>query len=399
MNSIVKTERMQRIGLVAPFFPPEIGGANIYCYELARALSAKGLDVHVFARPGDLDDSAYTLHPILTLNLEEDLKRLLTFQMDIWHSLYFYYTPLALYHRNVFVTGHGDDFFSHRIRFTLPARRWLERNILWRLSGSIRSSIDRKLLNAEMFYNRYLYDKAIRSTQQLITVSNFSKNRFCELFPSAKQKTVVIPPGVSDEFFSTIISSPKHNLLLTVTRLDEHDRIKNVHGVILALAELKHHYQFQYVIIAGAETGQYRQELERLILDSGLQDRVSIKGRQPIEELLSYYRNAELFILVSYAEANNFEGFGIVFLEANAAGVPVLTSREGGMSDYIQPGVNGFYVDSPSSEGIKNALQAYLDGHIQFDRERVRQAPAPYRWFDIADRVLQVYKKHSSIWR
>jgi len=200
-------------------------------------------------------------------------------------------------------------------------------------------------------------------------------------------------------FFSTTVSSPKPNLVLTVTRLDEHDRIKNVHGVIQALAELKHHYQFQYVIIAGAETGQYRQELERLILDSGLQDRVSIKGRQPIEELLSYYRSAELFILVSYAEANNFEGFGIVFLEANAAGVPVLTSREGGMSDYIQPGVNGFYVDSPSSEGIKNALQAYLDGHIQFDRERVRQAPAPYRWSDIADRVLQIYKKHSSIWR
>lgn len=399
MNSIVKTERKQRIGLVAPFFPPEIGGANIYCYELARALSAKGLDVHVFARPGDLDDSAYTLHPILTLKLEEDLKRLLTFQMDIWHSLYFYYTPLALYHGNVFVTGHGDDFFSRRIRFTLPARRWLESNIIWRLSGSIRANIDRKLLKAEMFYNNYLYGKAIRYTRQFITVSTFSKDRFCQAFPSAKQKTVVVPPGVSDAFFSTTVSSPQPNLLLTVTRLDEHDRIKNVHGVIQALAELKHHYQFQYVIIAGAETGQYRQELERLILDSGLQDRVSIKGRQSIEELLSYYRSAELFILVSYAEANNFEGFGIVFLEANAAGVPVLTSREGGMSDYIQPGVNGFYVDSPSSEGIKNALQAYLDGHIQFDRERVRQAPAPYRWSDIADRVLQIYKKHSSIWR
>jgi phosphatidyl-myo-inositol dimannoside synthase len=395
VNSIFKAERKKSIGLVAPFFPPEIGGANIYCYELARALSAKGLDVHVFARLGDLEDSAYTLHPILTLKLEEDLKRLLTFQMDIWHSLYFYYLPLALYHENVFVTGHGDDFFSPRIRFTLTARAWLEKNILWRLSSSVSSNINHKLIKAEMIYNRYLYGKAIHSTRQFITVSNFSKNRFCLAFPNAKDKTVVVPPGVSDAFFSTTVSSPKSNLFLTVTRLDEHDRIKNVHGVILALADLKDHYKFQYVIIAGAVTGQYRDELERLVIDKGLQDYVSIEGRKSLDELLSHYCSADLFILVSYAEANNFEGFGIVFLEANAAGVPVLTSREGGMSDYVKDGVNGFYVDTPSSEGIKDSLQKYMDGRIRFDREQVRQAPDSFRWSAIADRVLDVYEQHS----
>ncbi len=112
----------QRIGLVAPYFPPQIGGANIYCYELAKAIAGKGHDVHVFAHREALDDPAYTLHPILTLDLAQDLERLAGFDMDVWHSLFFFYAPLALRKPNVFVTGHGDDFFSLRIRYPLPGK-------------------------------------------------------------------------------------------------------------------------------------------------------------------------------------------------------------------------------------------------------------------------------------
>ena len=117
----------QKIGLVAPYFPPQIGGANIYCYELAKAIAAKGHDVHVFAPHGALGDPAYTLHPILTARLAEDLDRLAAFDMDVWHSLFFFYAPLALRKPNVFVTGHGDDFFSFRIRY-----RTSRQDVSWR---------------------------------------------------------------------------------------------------------------------------------------------------------------------------------------------------------------------------------------------------------------------------
>src|SRR5205823_6224215 len=107
-----RIEGSRRIGLVAPYFPPQIGGAYFYCYELAKALAGKGHEVHVFAHHGATNDSAYVLHPILTLELEPDLERLDDFDMDVWHSLFFFYAPLALRKPNVFVTGHGDDFFS-----------------------------------------------------------------------------------------------------------------------------------------------------------------------------------------------------------------------------------------------------------------------------------------------
>jgi glycosyltransferase involved in cell wall biosynthesis len=390
------TKTTRTIGLVAPYFPPEVGGANTYCYELAKALAAKGFAVHVFSKEGALEDPAYTLHPILKLRLDEDLALLHGFNMDVWHSLFFFHAPLALQHENVFVTGHGDDFFSFRIRYNLPGRSWLTRNLLWRFGTGIRNRLDGALHRAELRYNRRRYREAIVRARQLIAVSSFSKDRLCEQFPSARLKTTVIPPGVSERFFCTNGEAHEPRFFLTVTRLDEHDRIKNIHGVIGALAMLKDRYPFRYVVVAGAVSGRYRDDLERMIVDSGLRERVSIEGRKSVEELVAYYRRADLFLLVSYAEPQNFEGFGIVFLEANAAGVPVLTSRQGGMADYVEPGVNGFYVDEPSAAGIRAALERYLEGDIHFDRDRVREAPEPYRWSRIADRVLEVYERHGT---
>ena len=391
-----ETGKPLRIGLVAPYFPPQIGGANIYCYELAKAMAGKGHEVHVFAHQEALPDWAYTLHPILTMDLAEDLARLDAFEMDVWHSLFLFYAPLALRKPNVFVTGFGDDFYSFRIRRALPGRALLGRHVLWRLNENARTKTEQWLQKSELDMNRRLYGRALRRAQHVITISSFSKTRLCLAFPEASNKTTVIPPGVTAGFFHNGYAPKEKNFFLTVTRLDETDRIKNVHGVIQALAELKDDYDFRYRVVAGAVTGDYRSELERLIVETGLSDKVSIEGRKTEEELADYYMRADLFILASYAEKQNFEGFGIVFLEANAAGTPVLTTREGGMVDYVREGVNGFFTADPSPAGLKAALKRYLDGGLTFDPEEVRLAPEPYRWTHIADRVLDVYAAHGA---
>ncbi len=391
-----KTVKPQRIGLVAPYFPPQIGGANLYCHELAKAIAGKGHDVHVFAHREAQGDGSYTLHPVLKLDLEEDLDELAAFDMDVWHSLFLFYAPLALRKTNVFVTGFGDDFYSFRIRRSLPVRKLLGRHVLWRLPEDTRHRTEQWLQRAELDMNRRLYGRALRRAQHVITISSFSKTRLCEAFPEASNKTTVIPPGVTDRFFRNGCASKEKNFLLTVTRLDETDRIKNVHGVIRALAELKDDYDFRYRVVAGAVTGGYRSELEHLIVEMNLSDQISIEGRKTEEELADYYARADLFILASYAENQNFEGFGIVFLEANAAGTPVLTTREGGMVDYVREGVNGFFTEDPSPSGLKTALKRYLDGGLTFDPAQVRLAPEPYRWTHIADRVLDVYAAHGA---
>jgi len=381
-----------KIGLVAPFFLPEIGGANLYCYELARALGVLGHEVHVFSIPDALDDPAYHLHPILTRKLENDIPTLLQYKMDVWHSLFFYHAPLALHHPRVFATVHGDDGFSFQLRYPLPKRDTLTRGLLWRLPKGLKSRAENLLRKLEFAYNRRIYQKAVDKLAGIITVSSFTRDRFGERYRGAAEKSAIIPPGVSERFFTPRPGRHAHSHLLTVTRLDENDRIKNVHNVIAALGRLKDRYDFRYQIVSGTVTGGYKDELENMIRDLGLTDRATIVGRKTDEELLDLYHDTGLFILVSYSEARNFEGFGIVFLEANACGVPVLTSRDGGMRDYVVDGGNGILVQTHDANGIEAALVRYFEGRDHFDADVIRAKPEPYRWQHIAERVTALYQ-------
>lgn len=388
-------ENTLKIGLVTPFFLPHIGGANIYCYELARALAAQGHEVHLFSVADALDDPSYTLHPVLTADLATDLGLLRGYEMDVWHALFFFYAPLALIKRNVFVTGHGDDCFGFRFRFHLPGKDWLTRHLLWRLPAGLRGLLDRLIRGGEEAVTYFVFALASLRARRIITVSSFTRTRLIERFPLLKNRVSVIPPGVQEHFFhSEPLPRAAQALLLSVTRLDEEDRIKNIHNVIHALGALKESHDFRYTVISGTQHGGYKNELLGLVEKYGLQDHVHIEGRKTDQELLDYYRQADLFILVSYAEAKNFEGFGIVFLEANANGVPVLTSRDGGMRDYVREGRNGLYVADPSAEGIRVALQRFLDGEVKFDPQVVRDAPERYRWIHIAEAIESEYRVH-----
>ncbi len=385
---------IMKIGLVTPFFLPDIGGANIYCFELAKAFAAKGHEVHLFTKKGALLDDAYISHPILTGNLNSDIKALDNYDMNVWHALFFFYAPLALFKKNVFITGHGDDCFTQQIKYNLPGKDFLTKKLLWRFKGKMRAKINNGISNLEKPLNSWIYNRAVKKAKQIITVSNFTRNMLLKKRPNIENKTIVVPPGVSERFFDCDNSpTDSNNNFLTVTRLDEDDRIKNVHGVIKALGELKNNYSFRYVIIGGAVYGNYREELETLITEHGLRNHVFIEGRKSVDELLQCYHDADLFLLVSYAEQKNFEGFGIVFLEANATGTPVLSSREGGMADYIEEGKNGFYVKDTSADGIKDALQKYMDSEFDFDSNTIKEYPESYRWTHIADRIIDIYKK------
>ena len=148
------------------------------------------------------------------------------------------------------------------------------------------------------------------------------------------------------------------------------------------------------LVVAGDQQGGYRAEVEELIRRYQLERRVRIHSRLPLADLIQHYREADLFALVSYAEPENFEGFGMVFLEANAAGTPVLTSRQGGMADYVEEGVNGFYVEDPSPAGIEQALRRFFEGDIVFRTDEVKRKPLDYRWSMIAKQVADTYDRH-----
>ena len=116
----------------------------------------------------------------------------------------------------------------------------------------------------------------------------------------------------------------------------------------------------RYVLVG---YGPYREDLERAASELGIASHVLFAGKVPHEELLDYFAVSDVFVMPSHVnEAQcDVEGFGIVFLEANACGKPVVGGRSGGIPDAIVEGETGLLVDPLSPQAVADALGRLLD--------------------------------------
>jgi phosphatidylinositol alpha-1,6-mannosyltransferase len=84
-------------------------------------------------------------------------------------------------------------------------------------------------------------------------------------------------------------------------------------------------------------------------------------GKLPENELMAAFSIADIFLMPNRAlENGDIEGFGIVFLEANAFGKPVIGGNTGGVVEAIEDGVSGILVDSEDPNAVKNAIVRLL---------------------------------------
>lgn len=119
--------------------------------------------------------------------------------------------------------------------------------------------------------------------------------------------------------------------------------------------------QLKYVIVGKRYAEKYYEELLRIVRELHLETAVVFLDQvDAFESLRALYRNAELFCLLSQNFGHDVEGFGIVFLEAAAAGLPVVGSMENGVEDAVEDGKNGFLVNCRDEEDFADKIMAVL---------------------------------------
>jgi phosphatidyl-myo-inositol dimannoside synthase len=92
----------------------------------------------------------------------------------------------------------------------------------------------------------------------------------------------------------------------------------------------------------------------------GVLERVVFAGQVPGRELAAYYAACDVFVMPNRQIGPDIEGFGMVFIEASAAGKPVIGGESGGTGDAILHGITGLRVDGTSVEAIAAAVTALL---------------------------------------
>jgi phosphatidylinositol alpha-1,6-mannosyltransferase len=139
---------------------------------------------------------------------------------------------------------------------------------------------------------------------------------------------------------------------VSVSRLLEKKGIDHAIRAFAAVAQ--RHRECRYVVVG---TGPYEETLRRTAIEAGVADSVVFAGEVCDEDLVAHYCLGDVFVMPNRQLPNgDTEGFGLVFLEANSCGIPVIAGRDGGSRDAVQHGVNGLIVNGSSIEEITTAM-------------------------------------------
>ena len=107
----------------------------------------------------------------------------------------------------------------------------------------------------------------------------------------------------------------------------------------------------------------------------------------------SFHRNKHTSHVEHLLLYRSHEGFGIVYLEAAASGVPSLAARLAGAVEAIDEGRSGFFVEQPDVTSISNAITRFLSGEVNMDAEECRNFARNFSWVRVADIAEKTYRQ------
>jgi phosphatidylinositol alpha-1,6-mannosyltransferase len=160
------------------------------------------------------------------------------------------------------------------------------------------------------------------------------------------------------------------NVLLTVSRLAASERYKGHDRVISALPTILSRYPDIIYVIVG--DGDDRSRIQELAKTSGVGHAVRLVGHVADRDLPDYFRMADAFVMPSTGE-----GFGIVYLEAAASGIPVIAGNGDGSADALADGVLGTLIDPADLNELGRAIVDALETPSRRARSGVERFAFP----------------------
>ena len=211
---------------------------------------------------------------------------------------------------------------------------------------------------------RVIYRRVLRNTALVCPVSHGTARLLDQFFGEDIGHALVSPVLNGNEFYKVVPQSealekelPAIPTILTVGDVKPR---KGQHLSLAAFELVKARFPLSRYWIAGRfQANSYYRGLQQLIAERHLQD-VSFLGCISDDELSRCFRQASVFVLTPQpgegSQRLHFEGFGLVYLEAGAYGLPVVATHTGGVPDAVQHGVTGLLAAPGDVQGIADAI-------------------------------------------
>ena len=367
---------MKRIAVVCTLYGPN-GGTGRVTTEVIERYAADGNEVHVFC--GDYDENFARKSHVSSINKLHITKIGILQQLDMLIKASRKVKPAD--YDLIYATG---DYHLNPDIITLHILKRHGRKVIERLEKkgvlnnrhSAIKRIARKIYCPLLFElgERIVYR---RDTATYVGVSRGVSEEFKKSFnEEGKKNVIVIPNGVDNKANAYDPESREH--IRKELGIGQYDKVLLFAGsdwnrkrLDIAIELCSRHQELQLIVAGHDQPEEYIKRCEHL----GILNRIHFVGfRKDIER---FYSAADYFVFSSA-----YETFGLVAMEAMAAGMVVISNRLNGVEDFICDGRNGFLTDDESVESFDKKLCYILAHENKMDeiRKNASLTAAEFRW-------------------
>ena len=243
-------------------------------------------------------------------------------------------------------------------------------------------------------YNKERVDceKIVMTSTNLVTASSvFETMLIADTYKIDENKIKKITPGVDREIFIPDSSVEKENIILSIGRIQEQKGQLQTIEFLNNFKKIQNDFKCYFVGgPSGKHGNEYLHELKQTIKDFNLDKHVEFLGDLPQTEIIELFKKAKLLIHTS-----KFETFGLVAIEANTMGVPVLTTNNGSLMEIIENNKNGYLSENLIDSNVNNFVNNLFNNVTKYEEIHLSciEKSKKYDWMKTANELESLYQQ------
>lgn len=382
----------------------DAGGMTVYIRQIARTLAARGVEVDIFTRRDMSRAAPETIlyDGVRVIQVEAGPAGLPKEQIPLYLPEFTCnLTTFVQETASVYEMIHSHYWLSGRVAAKLSARWCVPFVHTFHTLGLVKNQVLRVGDRVEPQGRLSGEGRVIADAAAIVASTVQERRDLVDLYAAHPDRIHLIPPGVDHTIFTPgdkadarrTLGFLAERLLLFVGRLQP---LKAADTAIRALAHLVEWGRVDLgatqLLVVGGASGQSGQSepirLQSLAERLGIASAVTFVPAQPQSHLRTFYRAADVCLVPSHAES-----FGLVALEAQACGTPVVGSAVGGLRSIVRHGQTGFLVDPHSAEAFaERAWQVLSDPKLAASIGRLAVcSSAKFSWDAAAEQLHELY--------
>ena len=244
-------------------------------------------------------------------------------------------------------------------------------------------------------YNKERVDceKIIMNASNVVTASSmYEETMIIENYRIDSSKIKLIKPGVEKEIFTPDPTIMRENIFLSIGRIQEQKGQIETIKFLDNFRKIENNFLCYFIGGPSGKSGnEYLEQLKKSITELNLESHVEFLGSLSQSKIKDLMNRSKLLIHTS-----QFETFGLIAIEGNAMGVPVLTSNRGSLLEIIEQNVNGYVSESLIDGNVNNFVQNLIHDPKNFN-EIMKNCISRSKNYDWKNTVKEIQKAYQIV--